>query len=170
MQLWTLITLPRRAKSKKFLCPSSSQRGQLSGEKKLFLVSTFFARAAGQTVSLPSNLPRNLALLPQKVVRLSLTLHNSGYKGRNARLFSAINKPVEWRFQWGGTFYVFDLFWLHSGQNRGPTVNFLVLFSRFRLISQARKVEMTHFKSPKSSTGCGQCREALGKGPTPSWG
>jgi len=29
---------------------------------------------------------------------------------------------------------------------------------------------MTHFKRPKSSTGCGQCREALGKGPTPSGG
>ena len=38
------------------------------------------------------------------------------------------------------------------------------------LISQARKVEMTHFKRPKSSTGCGQCWEALGKGPTPSRG
>ena len=73
-------------------------------------------------------------------------------------------------FQWGCNFYDFDLSWLHSGQNRGPTVNFFVLFSRFRLISQARKVEMTHFKRPKSSTGCGQCREALGKGPTPSGG
>ena len=29
---------------------------------------------------------------------------------------------------------------------------------------------MTHFKRPKSSTGCGQCREALGKGPTASGG
>ena len=45
-----------------------------------------------------------------------------------------------------------------------------VLFSRFRLISHSRKVKMTHFKSPKSSTGCGQCREALGKGPTASGG
>ena len=111
-----------------------------------------------------------LANLRRKRVRLSLTHHNFGQKGQNARLFLAIIKPAEWRFQWGGTFYVCDLFWLHSGQNRGPTVNFLVLFSRFRLISQARKVEMTHFKGPKSSTGCGQCREALGKGPTPSGG
>ena len=58
---------------------------------------------------------------------------------------------------------------LHSRQTRS-TFNFSVLFSHFRLVSQAMKVEMTHFKSPKLSTGCGQCREALGKGPTPSGG
>ena len=29
---------------------------------------------------------------------------------------------------------------------------------------------MIHSKSPKSSTLCGQCREVLGKGPTPSGG
>ena len=73
-------------------------------------------------------------------------------------------------FSGGGNFCDLDFFWLHSGQNRGPTVNFFVLFSRFRPISQAREVEMTHFKRPKSSTGCGQSREALGRGPTPSGG
>ncbi len=70
-------------------------------------------------------------------------------------------------FSGGATFMIS---WLHSGQNREATVSFFLLFSRFRLISQARKVEMTHFKRLKSSTGCGQCREALGKGPTPSGG
>ena len=40
---------------------------------------------------------------------------------------------------------------------------FVVVFSS--LIYRARNVDITHFKSPKSSTGCGQCREALGKGP-----
>ena len=39
------------------------------------------------------------------------------------------------------------------------TLNFSILFSHFRHISQARKVKMTHFKSQKTSTGCGQCRE-----------
>ena len=47
--------------------------------------------------------------------------------------------------------------------SKAVSLPFFVLLISFRLISQARKVEMTHFKRPKSSTGCGQCREALGK-------
>ncbi len=38
------------------------------------------------------------------------------------------------------------------------------IFSHFSLISQARKVKMRHFKSLKSSTLYGQCRETIGKG------
>ena len=60
------------AKIEKFLWPSSSQRGEDSGEKKVFLISTFFARVAGKIVSLPSNLPRNMALLRHFLVRLTL--------------------------------------------------------------------------------------------------
>ena len=42
----------------------------------------------------------------------------------------------------------------HERQIRGamPYGLVFVLFSHFRLISQARKVEVTHFKSPKTST------------------
>ena len=66
------------AELKKFLWLSSSQQSHGSGKKKLFLISTFFDRVAGKTVNLPPNLPRNMALLPQKVVRLSLMRHNFG--------------------------------------------------------------------------------------------
>ena len=37
------------------------------------------------------------------------------------------------------------------------------IFSHFNLISQAREVELRHFKSLKSSTWYGQCREAMKK-------
>ena len=66
------------AKIEKFLWPSSSQQAEDSGEKKVFLISNFFDSVAGKTVSLPSNLPRNRALLPHFVVRLTLTLDNLG--------------------------------------------------------------------------------------------
>ena len=45
------------------------------------------------------------------------------------------------------------------------TKNMALLGLKCRLISQAKKVKMTHFKSPKSSTWCGQCRESWGKDP-----
>ena len=83
------------AKIEKFLWPSSSQRAEDSGEKKVFLISTFFDRVAGKIVSLPSNLPRNMVLLPHFLVRLTLTLDNSGYKGGNGKIFVAITKPVK---------------------------------------------------------------------------
>ena len=66
------------AKIEKFLWPSSSQQAEDYGEKKVFLISTFFDRVAGKTVSLPSNLPRNMALLRHFLVRLTLTLDNLG--------------------------------------------------------------------------------------------
>ena len=66
------------AKIENFLWPSSSQRAEDSGEKKVFLISTLFDRVAGKTVSLPSNYRQNMALLPHFVVRLNLTLDNLG--------------------------------------------------------------------------------------------
>ena len=66
------------AKIEKFLWPSSSQRGEDSGEKKVFLISTFFDRVAGKIVSLPSNLHKNMVLLLHFLVRLTLTLDNFG--------------------------------------------------------------------------------------------
>jgi len=66
------------AKIEKFLWPSSSQRGEDSGEKKVFLISTFFDRVAGKIVSLPSILPRNMLLLRHFLIRLTLTLDNFG--------------------------------------------------------------------------------------------
>ena len=83
------------AKIEKFLWPSSSQRAEDSGKKKVFLISNFFDRVAGKTVSLPSNLPRNRALLRHFLVHLTLTLDNSGYKGGNGKIFVAITKPVK---------------------------------------------------------------------------
>ena len=41
------------AKVEIFFCPSSSQRGHGSGEKKVFMISACFDRVAGKTVSLP---------------------------------------------------------------------------------------------------------------------
>ena len=73
-------------------------------------------------------------------------------------------------FSGGAPFMFATFFYCTAGKTAGLPSIFFVLFSRFRLISQARKVKMTHFKRPKSSTGCDQCREALGKGPTPSGG
>ena len=66
------------AKIEKILWPSSSQRGEDSGEKKVFLISTFFARVAGKIMSLPSNLHKNMALLLHFLIRLTLTLDNFG--------------------------------------------------------------------------------------------
>ena len=66
------------AKIEKCLWPSSSQRAEDSGEKKVFLISTFFDRVAGKIVSLPSILPRNMLLLRHFLVRLALTLDNFG--------------------------------------------------------------------------------------------
>ena len=66
------------AKIEKFLWPSSSQRGEDSGEKKVFLISTFFDRVAGKIVSLPSNLHKNMVLLRHFLIRLTLTLDNFG--------------------------------------------------------------------------------------------
>ena len=40
---------------------------------------------------------------------------------------------------------------------------YLHIFSRFSLISQAREVKLRHFKSLKSSTWYGQCREVMDK-------
>ena len=103
-KLWRLITLARMAKMKKFLCPSSSQRGQLSGEKKLFSISTHFGRVAGQTVSLPSNLPRNMPFLRHFLILLTLKPCNLGWNGRNLILFVAITKPARSGF-WGKIFF-----------------------------------------------------------------
>ena len=66
------------AKIENFLWPSSSQRAEDSGEKKVFLISTFFDRVAGKIVSLPSYLPRYMALLLHFLIRLTLTLDNFG--------------------------------------------------------------------------------------------
>ena len=66
------------AKIEKILWPSSSQRGEDSGGKKVFLISTFFDRVAGKIVSLPSNLHKNMVLLPHFLIRLTLTLDNFG--------------------------------------------------------------------------------------------
>ena len=66
------------AKIEKFLWPSSSQRVEDSGEKKVFLILTFFAHVAGKIVSLPSNYRKNMALLLHFLVRLILTLDNFG--------------------------------------------------------------------------------------------
>ena len=66
------------AKIEIFLWPSSSQRGEDSGKKKVFLISTFFDRVAGKIVSLPSNLHKNMALLRHFLVCLTLTLDNFG--------------------------------------------------------------------------------------------
>ena len=66
------------AKIEKFLWPSSSQQAEDSGEKKFVLILTFFDRVAGKTLSLPSNLPRNMALLRHFLIRLTLTLDNLG--------------------------------------------------------------------------------------------
>ena len=69
------------------LGPSSSQRSHGSGEKKKFGISTFFARVPGQNVSLPPNLPRNMALLRRFLVRWTLNPHNFGQNGRNVDFF-----------------------------------------------------------------------------------
>ena len=66
------------AKIENFLWPSLSQRGEDSGEKKVFLISTFFDHVAGKIVSLPSNLHKNMALLPHFLIRLTLSLDNFG--------------------------------------------------------------------------------------------
>ena len=66
------------AKIDKFLWPSSSQRGEDSGEKKVFLISTFFDRVAGKIVSQPLILPRNMVILRHFLIRLTLTLDNFG--------------------------------------------------------------------------------------------
>jgi len=88
------------AKMKKFLGPASSQRGQLSGGKKLFWILTHFGRVAGQTVSLPSNLHPNLALLLHFLILLTLKPCNLGWNGRNQIIFVAITKPARSGF-WG---------------------------------------------------------------------
>ena len=158
------------AKLKKFLGPASSQRGQLSGGKKLFLISTHFGRVASQNVSLPSNLHPNLALLLHFLILLTLKPCNLGWNGRNLILFVAITKPARSGFWGKKTFSNFDPFWLHSGPKCDPTVNNFALLSRWRPISQARKVKMRLCKRPTSSSWCGQCRQGWWKGPTPSWG
>ena len=45
------------------------------------MILIFFAHAAGQFVSLPSNLPQSMVLLSHFLVRLSLALHNFGHMG-----------------------------------------------------------------------------------------
>ena len=83
------------AKIENFLWPSSSQRGEDSGKKKVFLILTFFDRVASKIVSLPSILPRNMALLPHFLVPLALTLDNFGQEDGNGKNFAAIIKPVK---------------------------------------------------------------------------
>ncbi len=75
--------------------PSSSQGGEDSGGIFFFFISTIFARAASQIVSLPSNLPRNMVLLPHFLVCLTLTLNNFCKKGGNGKIFVAIINPVK---------------------------------------------------------------------------
>ena len=52
------------AKIENFLWPSSSQQGQDSGDKKLSLISKFFAHLAGKIASPPSIYRQNRALFP----------------------------------------------------------------------------------------------------------
>ena len=57
----------------------------------------------------------------------------------------------------------FFSFWLFLSAQRAKMWANRHIFSHFSLISQAREVELRHFKSLKPSTWYGQCREAMGK-------
>ena len=57
-------------------------------------ISTFVARVAAQTVSLPPNLPQNLVLLQHFLIRLTLNPHNFGPSGQNVIFFCP--SPSHW--------------------------------------------------------------------------
>ena len=83
--------------------------------------------------------------LPQKVVRLSLTL------------FFSIIKPAENEDSSGGVTFIFSTFLFCTvGKTVSLLSTFFVLFSSFRLTSQARKVKMTHFKSLQDVADAGK--------------
>ena len=54
-------------------------------------------------------------------------------------------------------------FWLFLSAQWAKMWAYRCIFSRFSLISQAREVELRHFKSLKPSTWYGQCRKAIQK-------
>ena len=57
----------------------------------------------------------------------------------------------------------FFSFWLFLSAQWAKMWAYRPIFSHFSLISQAREVELRHFKSLKPSTWYGQCREAMKK-------
>ena len=76
----------------------------------------------------------------------------------NVIFFGPITKPVRWRFQGGGK----------QAIHRAAAVTKIALSSLCDSVSWASNVKMRHFKRQKSSSWCGQCREWMWEGPTPS--
>ena len=109
MQLWTLITLARMAKIENFLWSSSSQWGQDSVGKKVFLIFTFLAHTAGKIASLPSYYRQNTALF-----------RHFWYAYLWHLITLARKVEMEKKFH-------FNYFWVHSGQKCEPTIIFLAI-------------------------------------------
>ena len=89
--------------------------------------------------------PPNRLTLDQKSTRVANLNATLARMAKSKKCLWPSSSKQNEDFSGGGNFYDFDLSCLHSGQNSEPTVNFFLLFISFRLISQARKVEMTHF-------------------------
>ena len=110
-----------------------------------FWFLTIFACVVGQTVNLHSNLPWNLALLPKKgvcVITRMVEIEN---------FFRPSSRQQNEDFSGGQLLW----FWPFLTMQRAKLWAYHQFFCIFQQF-QARKVKMTHFKSPKTSTGCGQ--------------